>query len=140
MTRPLICLVLFAGWAVALVVLIGASRVVEVLAGRKRSNEFPSGTPHGSDLYWRLNRAQVNTVENLPIFGALVLTGTAIHVATPLFEWLPVVVLAGRLLQTTAHLASGSALAVNVRFTCFVVQIACFAALAVVLLRHMAGG
>lgn len=72
MTRPLLCLLAFAGWALFLVLCIAAARVSQVLTGKKKPNEFPSGVPHGGDRYWRLNRAHLNTVENLPIFGAIV--------------------------------------------------------------------
>ena len=52
---------------IVLVTAIGAFRVLQVLTRKKAANEFPSGTPHGGDLYWRLNRAHMNTAENLPL-------------------------------------------------------------------------
>jgi uncharacterized MAPEG superfamily protein len=70
---PLAALVLHAAWVLVLVLAIGAWRMGQVFAGQKKANEFPSGTQHGSDAYWRLNRAHMNTVENLPTFAALVL-------------------------------------------------------------------
>jgi uncharacterized MAPEG superfamily protein len=131
MARPLLSLVGFAAWAIGLVFAIAVVRMVQVLRGAKRANEFPSGTLHGGDAYWRLNRAHVNTVENLPIFGALVITGTLLHVATPAFQTLPVVVLAARITQSLVHLSSGSARAVSVRFTAFLTQLAAFAWMAI---------
>jgi len=44
---------------VVAVVLLGG---LEVLAGRKRLNEFPGGVQHGSDRYWRLYRAHANAI------------------------------------------------------------------------------
>ena len=126
MARPLQCLVGFSAWAILLVLGVGAVRVVQVMRGVKRANEFPSGTQHGGDAYWRLNRAHINTVENLPIFAALVITGTLLHVATPAFQTLPVVVLVARVVQSLVHLSSGSSRAVNVRFTAFLTQLAAF--------------
>jgi uncharacterized MAPEG superfamily protein len=134
---PLVCLVLFALWAVALVTLVGFVRVGQVLAGKKRSNEFPSGTPHGTDGYWRLNRAHLNTVENLPIFGALVIAGTLLHVDSRLFHLVPQIVIGARAVQSIAHIASGSARVVNIRFFAFVTQLTCFGVMGVEILRRI---
>ena len=135
MTLPLLCLVGYAAWAIALVLLIGATRATQVLLGTKRATEFPSGQPHGSERYWRLNRAHLNTLESLPIIGALVLTGTVAHVSTAAFNLLPLIAFGGRVLQTGAHIASGRARAVNVRFTGFVVQVGCYIGLVIEILR-----
>jgi hypothetical protein len=119
----LYCLVGFAAWAVILVASIASLRTLEVLMGKKRSNEFPSGTQHGGDRYWRLNRAHVNTVENLPIFGALVLTATLLHV--DVLRWAEIA-LCARILQSVIHVSSNSVIAVNLRFTAFVTQMVCY--------------
>ncbi len=126
MRQPLLCLAAFAAWAILLVIAIAFARVSQVLAGRKRPNEFPSGVPHGGDAYWRLNRAHMNTVENLPIFGAIIIAGVLLRVEAPLFQLLPVVVICARVVQSLVHVSSGRSLAVNVRFTAFVTQLACF--------------
>src|SRR5258706_11119105 len=126
MSPSLMSLVGFAAWAVLLVLTVGTMRVLEVLTGQKRSNEFPSGVPHGGDRYWRINRAHINAVENLPIFAALVLTGAVAHVASPRFDQLAVVVLGARVLQSLVHISSGRSIAVNVRFSFYVVQLCCF--------------
>jgi uncharacterized MAPEG superfamily protein len=135
MRQPLLCLAAFAAWAVVLVVGIAGARVFQVLAGRKRANEFPSGTPHGGDAYWRLNRAHMNTVENLPIFGALVVAGVLLRVEAPSFQVLPVVVICARVVQSLVHVSSGRSMAVNVRFTAFVTQLICFLGLLFLIVR-----
>lgn len=121
---PLTALVLHALWVLVLVLAIGLWRVSQVLGGQKKVNEFPSGTQHGGDAYWRLNRAHMNTVENLPTFAALVLAGLYLQVQDLAFQVLPTIVLYGRIVQTLVHVASGSALAVSLRFTAYVVQVA----------------
>src|SRR5947208_16210155 len=103
MTRPLACLVGFAAWAMLLVIAITVARVSQVLRGQKRPNEFPSGVPHGGDRYWRLNRAHLNTVENLPIFAALVLTGEAARVAGGGFALACEIALGARVVQSLTH-------------------------------------
>jgi len=136
MTRPLLCLAGFAAWAILLVTAIGALRVAQVFTGKKQSNQFPGGTQHGGDAYWRLNRAHLNAVENLPIFGALVLVGALLRVDAPLFQTLPLVILGARVVQSLVHISSGSVTAVNLRFSAFLTQVGCFAVLAVLIARH----
>ena len=126
MPVALACLLGFAAWAILLVAVLAASRAAQVLTGRKRSNEFPSGIQHGGERYWRLNRAHVNTVENLPIFATIVLVGAVVHTSTPTFGLLAGVVLAARVVQSLVHISSGSELAVNVRFTAFITQLLCY--------------
>jgi len=131
---PLAALTLFALWALGLVLAIGAWRSVEMFAGRARANSFPSGTQHGSDMYWRLNRAHMNTLENLPIFGVLVLAGVTLQVQDLAFQVLPSLIFVARVVQTTIHIVSGSVLAVTLRFSAYVVQVASMIVLAVCIL------
>lgn len=126
MSAALISLTWFALWAVFLVLIVGIWRVREVMAGNTAPNAFPSGMKHGSDAYWRANRAQANTIENLPIFASLVFVGVATNSAHGLFATLCVVVLFARIVQSLIHLLSGSNVAVNFRFMAFLVQIICF--------------
>ena len=123
MVPPLAALVLFAVWAMVLVLSIGIWRVGQTLSRQKRANDFPGGVQHGSDAYWRLNRAHVNTVENLPIFGALVLSGVVLQVQDLAFQLLPSLVLYARIAQSLIHVASGSIMAVTLRFSAYVVQV-----------------
>ena len=125
--RPLLALLAFAGWAVILVLLIGFHRVSAVLMGAKRPNEFPSGVPHGGDRYWRLNRAHINTVENLPIFASIVLAGAALGVSSERLAGLAEVIVIARVAQSFFHVLSGRSLVVNFRFSAYLVQVTCFA-------------
>jgi len=131
MTESLYCLVAFAAWACLLVTAIACARTFQVLTGKKRANEFPGGVQHGGDMYWRLNRAQVNTVENLPIFATLVLTAHLLHVDVTL---LAKIVIGARVAQSLIHISSGGVMAVTLRFTAYVIQVACFVVMAVKLL------
>lgn len=129
---PLLCLLGFALWPIVLVSGIGVFRVSQVLTGKAQANSFPSGTPHGSDLYWRLNRAHMNTLEALPIFAAVVLVGAVAHVDSPMFANLAVVALVARVGQSTAHVSGNSNMHVNVRFTFFLTQMVCCAFMALI--------
>lgn len=130
MTTPLYALMGFVFWTVFLVLAIGLVRVSEVASGRTAVNGFPSGQPHGGDAYWRLNRAHMNCVENLPLFGAVVLTGHVTGLAAGTFATLAEVYVFARVAQSIVHVSSGSAMAVNARFGCFVVQVTCLVVMA----------
>ena len=125
MTTPLWCLLGFVVWTLVILVGIAGVRVGKVLSGQAAANDFPSGVPHGSDAYWRLNRAHMNCLENLPIFAAVVLTATIAGIKAPVLDTLARVCLAARVGQSVTHVASGSVMAVNVRFTFFLVQLGC---------------
>ena len=120
---PVAALVLFALWAMVLVVSIGIWRSALVFGGKAQANSFPSGTQHGGDLYWRLNRAHMNTVENLPIFAALVLSGMYLQVQGTALQVLPSLILYARVAQSIIHIASGSPIAVTLRFLAYGVQL-----------------
>ena len=120
-----IALTVYALWAIVLVVFIALSRVSQVMSGKAGPGDFPSGTKHGSDGYWRLNRAHLNTLENLPIFGALVLAGWVAGLDTPIFNMLATVIVVARVVQSLIHISSGSALAINLRFLSLLVQLVC---------------
>jgi uncharacterized membrane protein YecN with MAPEG domain len=132
---PLAALVLFAVWALLLVLSIGAWRGGLVAARKKPITGFPGGTQHGSDAYWRLNRAHVNTVENLPIFGSLVIAGTYLQVQDLAFQILPSLVLYARVVQSLIHVTSGTAFAINLRFAAYAVQVASMLVMAYFVLR-----
>jgi len=123
--HSIIALTFYALWAIVLVVMIAADRALLVMSGKAAITDFPSGTKHGSDSYWRINRAHLNTLENLPIFAALVLAGWVAGLDTPTFNMLAVVIVVARVVQSLIHISSGSALAINLRFLALLVQIVC---------------
>ena len=130
MTTPLYALMGFVFWTVFIVLAIGLVRVAQVASGKTAVNGFPSGQPHGSDAYWRMNRAHMNCVENLPLFAAVVLAGHVTGLTAGTFATLSQVYIIARVAQSIIHVASGSAMAVNLRFTCFVVQVGCLLSMA----------
>lgn len=135
MMPPLVALVLFAVWGLLLVVTIGASRSMQVFFQGKKAGDFPAGTPHGGSAYWRLNRAHLNVTENLPFFGVLVLSGLYMQMQDVAFQILPSLILYARVAQTLIHVASGSALAVTLRFTAYLVQVVSMLTLAAIELK-----
>jgi len=133
---PLLCLLGMAAWTLFLVLMVGLWRGVEILLGVKTVLQYPSGTPHGSDRYWRLNRAHLNAVENLTVFGAIVVVGTLLGATGKVFSQLSVTYLIARICQSTTHVISGDAIAVCIRFTFWLTQILC----CLVMLYHITCG
>jgi hypothetical protein len=76
-------------------------------------------------------------VENLPVFGAIVLVISLTGVRGGLVDTLCVLVLAARLCQSLVHLSRPQTDAVvAVRFSFFSVQLLCFLALIVIAVRQ----
>lgn len=123
MSPSALALTLFLAWTLFLLVLMELIRSYLVIAGRVGANQFQPDNANLSPFMQRLARAHANCVESLPLFGGLLLvaigTGHA-AVTDPLALWL----IAARVLQSSAHLASLSVLAVNIRFAFFAVQMA----------------
>ena len=123
MNTSALVLALFISWTLVLLVLMEVLRSHLVLTGRSRSNEFNPENSNLSPFMQRLARAHANCLEGLPVFGGLLLLALATgrtEVTDPLAPWL----LGARIAQSSIHLASLSAMAVNARFTAFAVQVA----------------
>jgi uncharacterized MAPEG superfamily protein len=123
MSKSAFVLTLFIGWALLLLVVMEILRSHLVLTGRARSNEFKPDNSNISPFMQRLARAHANCVESLPLFGGLLVVALATGrtgTTDPLAPWL----LGARVVQSSIHLASTSVVAVNARFTAFVVQMA----------------
>jgi len=133
--QSIIALVFYALWAIALVLMIAFDRLLLIVRGQVKNTEFLSGVPHGNDSYWRINRAQLNTVENLPIFAAIVLAAWVAGAESHLFNLLAMVVLVARIVQSIVHIISGGALATWLRTGMFAVQIICEIWMAVMILQ-----
>jgi len=121
MSASAIALTGFAAWTLLLVLGIGVLRLTLVLSGNRAPNQFDPGGADVSDFSRRLCRAHANCYENLPIFGALVAVGL-ITGKQQLIEPLAIFVLYLRVAQSVVHVASGSNLAVNLRFLLYLGQ------------------
>ena len=127
MTISVWALLAFAMWTIAVLVLgVGVHRWSLILTGRAELKSFPADEPHGSPLYRRIMRAHANCVENLPVFGTIVLAAEAAGASSPTLHVLAVVIIVARILQTTAHITSGANPAIAVRFAFFSVQLGAF--------------
>jgi uncharacterized MAPEG superfamily protein len=138
MTTPTWMLLGFAAWTIVLLAsTIGIYRWSLIFAGRAPVNGFPAEQPEGADWYKRSMRAHANCIENLPVFGAIVL---ALHVsgaAGPVADFAAIAVLAGRVMQSLVHVClQQTSSVVAVRFSFLLVQLVCFFTLIVIVVRH----
>jgi uncharacterized MAPEG superfamily protein len=125
MTLPLLALLGFAAWTlVVLAATVGVHRWRLILTKRARINAFPADAATGPDWYQRATRAHMNCVENLPVYGAIVLVATLVGRHGRLFDALSVTVLCARVCQTLIHVAFvQTECAVSYRFSFFTVQL-----------------
>jgi uncharacterized MAPEG superfamily protein len=139
MSIPVWAVLAFATWTIAILMLgVGVYRWSLILAGKAELKSFPGDEPHGSPLYRRAVRAHANCVENLPVFAAIVLAVQASGAHSSTLDLLSLGVVAARVVQTSAHLASGSNAAIAVRFTFLLVQLAAFVWMGALVVLHAA--
>src|SRR5690349_7170807 len=85
-------------------------------------------------------RAHANCVENLPVFGAIVLGLSFAHVDSPVVDALCLAVLPARVIQSLTHICfTETARSVSIRFSFFTAQFVCFMALAAIALVRGCG-
>jgi uncharacterized MAPEG superfamily protein len=140
MTLPIWMLLGFAAWtAILLLTTIGVYRWSRILTGRAQVREFRADGTGGDDWYKRAIRAHANCIENLPVFGAIVLALYASGVGGPVIDYLSVAILAARIMQSLTHVCLEQTNAVaTVRFAFFFVQFASFLALIILIVRQAA--
>lgn len=112
----------FIAWTLLLLLLMEAVRISLVLRGRVQATAFTPDNAQLSPFMQRLARAHANCLEGLPVFGGLLLVALVTG-ATQVTDPLAPVLLASRIVQSLVHLASGGAMAVNLRFAAFLVQL-----------------
>ena len=106
MSIPLWVLLGFAFWTLLVLFgTVGVYRWSRILTGRAAISAFPPDQPHGSDWYRRAMRAHANCIENLPVYGAIVLVLTATGAEGPAFDVPALILLAARVCQTLTHIA-----------------------------------
>lgn len=151
MSVPVLVLLGFAAWTLLVLwVSIGIYRWSRILTGRASLAEWRTDLPQGSDLYrramqaqsggWyqRATRAHMNCVENLPVYGAIVVALMAMGLQSQTVDRLAVVMLAARVMQTLVHvLLPPTNAATAVRFTFYVIQVFCMAAMVIIMMTAL---
>lgn len=133
MNSAYVALAGFAGWTLILILTVANLRMANFFTGKKAINAF---SPTGEDLPGfghRVTRAHANSVENLPIFAALIAVA-GLSGQLSIVEGTAMYVLYARIGQSVAHMISTAVLMVWIRATFFFVQIILMASYAVQLI------
>jgi uncharacterized MAPEG superfamily protein len=141
MNIPVLILLSFAAWTlVILSVGVGGYRWALILSGRASVAGWRADAQQGSDWYRRVMRAHMNCVENLPVYGAIVVALTVVGLRSHLIDGLSETMLAARIGQTLVHVALRQTNAVvSVRFTLFSIQLICMFGMGAVAAAAMIG-
>jgi uncharacterized MAPEG superfamily protein len=128
----------FATWTILLLIAyVGVYRWFNILFRKAPIASFRSDRLEGEDWYRRGTRAHANCVENLPVFGAIVVVISAIGLTGRVVDYLCMAVLISRVCQSLVHVSHVQTDAfVAVRFSFFSVQLVCFLALVVMAALH----
>lgn len=116
-------LLLFAAWTLVLLSVYVGYRVALVLAMKKKANSWTRGDATDDPAFIkRAQNAHLNCVENLPIFGAIVLAA-AVMGKNEIVDSVAGLYLLARIAQSVVHLISTSHWFVFIRANLFVVQL-----------------
>ena len=129
----------FAFWTLLVLLgTVGIYRWNHILHGRIRIEKFKAGDDMGNEFYRRAMRAHANCVENLPVYGAIVLTAVCFGISCTVISILAIVLLVTRICQTVVHISCNeTSLTVSIRFSFFLIQIICMLTMAVYILLHL---
>jgi len=127
MSIPVWVLLAFAVWSMLVLILtVGIYRWGLIFAGRVQVNEFRADQINGSDRYRRAMRAHLNCLENLPIYGAIVLVIVVSGAQSAALDSLALTLMGARIAQTLIHVSwEQTNLLAYLRFGFFFVQLIC---------------
>ena len=140
MSFPIWMLLGFALWTAAILFFaIGGYRFSRIFSGRAGMASFPADGREGAGWYQRAMRAHANCVENLPLFTVVVFALYASGVSNTATDVLAATVLVARICQSLVHISTVQTdRVVTVRFSFFFIQLACFIAMAGVVIAKAA--
>ncbi|HVK55690.1 MAG TPA: MAPEG family protein [Burkholderiales bacterium] len=138
MTIPQWVLLGFATWTVLLLsATVGIYRWSRILTGRVPIGDFRADRVEGAGWYQRAMRAHANCIENLPVFGAIVLVLSVSGVGGPAINYLSISVLIARVIQSLIHVCfKQTNTVVSMRFSFFSVQLVSFLVLIVMIVSR----
>jgi uncharacterized MAPEG superfamily protein len=125
MSLSLWMLLAFAGWTLLVLLAgVGTRRWWLICRGKAALTSFPADEPHGSTAYRRAMRAHANCLENLPLFGTVILVAAVVGLRSASMDVLAAITLGARIAQTSVHvLLPERNTTVAVRFFFFLLQI-----------------
>ena len=106
MMVPVWVLLGFAAWTIIhILTTVGLYRWSRILTGRTEMRDFRADNIEGKDWYRRAMRAHANCIENLPVYGAVVVAIVVTGAASQTLDLLAIVLLVARVCQTVVHVA-----------------------------------
>jgi uncharacterized MAPEG superfamily protein len=138
MSIPVWVLLAFAVWSMLVLILtVGTYRWGLIFAGRVQVKEFRADQIEGSDRYRRAMRAHLNCLENLPIYGAIVLVIVVGGAQSSALDALAIALIGARVAQTSIHVsAEQTNLLASLRFGFFFVQLICMLWMTALVVLH----
>ena len=138
MSIPVWVLLAFAVWTMLVLMLtVGYYRWGLIFAGRAQVKEFRADQVEGSDWYRRSMRAHLNCVENLPVYGAIVLVMVVSGAQSAMLDVLALTLIGARVVQTSIHVSREQTnLLASLRFGFFFVQLICMLWMAALVAQH----
>ncbi|POA54153.1 hypothetical protein C1889_17140 [Pseudomonas sp. FW507-12TSA] len=138
MNMPTWVLLAFAGWTLLILFgTVGVYRWSRILTGRATVSEWQPDKPQGSDWYQRAMAAHRNCVENLPVYGAIVLAIHVSAVTSGALDGLALLMLAARMAQSLVHICLPQTDKVaSWRFAFFFTQILAMIGMGVLVASH----
>ena len=129
----LLALLGFAGWTLLLlIVAVGGHRWISIITGRAQIASFSATAAEGPGWYRRAMRAHANCVENLPVFGAVILVAAFLGIRDAAIDAFALAVLVARVAQSTTHVVfEQTNLVVSFRFAFFTIQLAAILAIGI---------
>lgn len=119
MTTPLWVLTIFVVWTLLVLLMLLVARTRFFAAGGSHKD---FAKPDSSLLIYRLQRAHINCVENLPLYIGAVVIIVARDLASPTIDILSIVYIFFRLAQSLVHILNINP---TLRFGCLLLQIVC---------------
>jgi uncharacterized MAPEG superfamily protein len=138
MSIPVWVLLAFAVWSMLVLILtVGTYRWGLIFAGRVQVNQFRADRIEGSDRYRRAMRAHLNCLENLPIYGAIVLVIVISGAQSSALDGLALTLIGARIAQTLIHVSwEQTNLLAYLRFGFFFVQLICMFCMTALVAQH----
>jgi uncharacterized MAPEG superfamily protein len=139
MTIPIWVLLAFAGWTLLLLITnVGVYRWTGILTRRYQIGELQYYNLEGhKDWYKRSIRAHANCIENLPVYGAIVLALVATGLDAPILDTLAIILICARVVQSLIHVSfKQTNIATSFRFAFFLIQFVCMVWMGLYVVMH----
>jgi len=117
-------LLLYALWTLTMMFASQGYRLSQIMTFKQPVNAYPRSIPNADPAFFiRARDAHANCLENLPVFGAIVLAAAALGQSATV-DGLASCVLLARVAQSVAHLIGTTVILVWIRATFFLIQVA----------------